>query len=293
MLSDSWKSSLLCVFIMASTFGCDLIQIKDETENERKPVARVQDKFLYPEDLLSIIPDGLSPGDSSERAERYVEDWARKQLLISEATSNINIDEAEIERKVLDYRYSLIGYEYEQFYVNQNLNTDVSEEEILEYYNNNLDNFVLKQNIIRGKYIEVPIEAPNTRRIRTLIRSKKDEDFEELKSYCLSFASTYQLYDSVWMVFEDLVKNSPLAEVPNKVQFLRSRKYIENSDNDHLYYLLIEEYRISDNISPLEFVRDQIRNIIMNKRKVDLAKKLEDEVYQRAVQNKEFEVFRD
>ena len=287
-----FRNSLFLLAIWLLLGSCDLIQIKDEIESERAPIARAKEKLLYPEDLIGIIPGGISKDDSTERVERYIEDWARKQLLIDEAYNNINIDEAEIERKVMDYRYSLLGYEYEQYYVNQNLNTEISDEEIEDYYNNNVDNFVLKQNIIRGKYVEVPLEAPNTRRIRTLIRSKKEEDFEELKSYCLSFASTYQLYDSVWMVFEDLVKSSPLAEVPNKVQFLRARKYVENSDADHLYYLLIEEYRISDNISPLEFVRDQIRNIIMNKRKVELAKKLEDEVYQRAIEANEFEIYR-
>ena len=291
MSTKALKNSLLFLSFTILLGSCDLIQMKEESKDTRVPIARAKSNFLYLEDIKGLVPEGVQGLDSVERVEHFIEDWGRKQLLISEASEKINFDDAEIERKVLDYRYSLMGYEYRQFYINQNLDQDIDDEEILEYYNNNVDNFVLKQNIIRGKYIEVPIEAPNTRRIKKLIRSKKQEDFEELKAYCLSFASTYQLYDTVWMVFEDLVKNSPLAEIPNKVQFLRTRKYVENTDKDHLYFLLVEKYRISDNISPMEFVSDQIRNIILNKRKVELAKKLEDDVYQKAIDAKEFEVF--
>jgi len=118
-----------------------------------------------------------------------------------------------------------------------------------------------------------------------------EKDQNELKSYCLSFSTAYHLSDSAWMVFDELVKNSPLAEIPNKIQFLKANRYYETSDDGYLYFLKVAKYRISDNISPLEFVKDDIRNIILNKRKVELAKKLEDEVYNKAVREKEFEVF--
>jgi hypothetical protein len=94
------------------------------------------------------------------------------------------------------------------------------------------------------------------------------------------------------MVFDDLVRNSPLAEIPNKIQFLKSNPYYETSDDSYLYFLKVDRYQISDNISPLEFVRGDIKNIILNKRKVDLAKRLEDEVFEQAQNNKRFEIYK-
>jgi hypothetical protein len=82
-----------------------------------------------------------------------------------------------------------------------------------------------------------------------------------------------------------------LAEIPNKVQFLRSYNYYETNDNENLYFLKIDAYNISDNVSPLEFVKQDIKNIILNKRKVELARKLEDEVYQNAAARKDFEIY--
>ncbi|MEJ0030644.1 MAG: hypothetical protein WDO15_09865 [Bacteroidota bacterium] len=59
-----------------------------------------------------------------------------------------------------------------------------------------------------------------------------------------------------------------LPEIPNKVQFLKSNPYYETSDAESMYFFKVDEYKISDNVSPMEFVRAEIKNIILNKRKV-------------------------
>lgn len=285
----SW---ILAVVLMA---GCDLIQMKQDSpvsDEERVPVARVNQAFLYNDELSGIVLPGSSKEDSIIWVEAFVNSWIRKQLLIQEAAKKININEAEVERKILDYRYSLIAYEYQTFYVKQNLDTAVSSTEIESYYKENLDNFILKQNIVRATFVKVPKTAPRTNKVKELIYSKKDKDRADLKSYCLSFSTAYHLVDSSWMVFDELVKNSPLAEIPNKIQFLKATPFYETSDDTYLYFLKVVEYRISDNISPLEFVKNDIRAIILNKRKVALAKQLEEEVYRTAVSEKEFEIYK-
>jgi len=275
--------------------GCDLIQFKKETttqDPQRVPVARVNRAFLYKDELSGIVPIGATKEDSTVRMEAYINSWIRKQLLLQEAARKIDINEAEVERKILDYRYSLIAYEYQAFYIKQNLDTAINAGEIEQYYKDNLDNFILKQNIVRATFIKVPKSAPRTNKIKDLIFSTKDKDKDELKSYCLSFSTAYHLVDSTWMVFDELVKTSPLVEIPNKIQFLKATPYYETSDDAYLYFLRVKEYRISDNISPLEFVRDDIRTIILNKRKVALAKRLEDEIFNSAVQQKGFEIIK-
>ncbi len=281
----------LAVGLLAS---CDLIQMKEEGKSvdvDKKAIARVGDQYLYQDDLEGIGYEGIDKEDSAQRARSFINSWVRKQLLIKEAATKIEFDEAEIERKILDYKFSLMGYEYQLHYITQNLDKNVSEEEIQTYYEENIDNFVLKQNIIRSKFIQVPKEAPRLNRLRSLLYSTKESDREELNSYCLSFATTYELNDSIWMTFDEVVRNSPLAEIPNKLQFLRNRKYSETEDEEFKYYLKIEEYRISDNVSPLEFVREDIVNIIINKRKVELAKGLEEKIYDEAKKNNGFEVY--
>jgi hypothetical protein len=288
---SSFHLWLIVIIILGS---CDFIRIKKEPaegEPVRKPVARVGNSYLFQDELIGIAPVGVEAEDSVARVTAYVNSWIRKQLVINEAMKNIDIDELEVERKVLDYRYSLIGYEYQNYYIKQNLNDSISDQEIEAYYKKGLDNFILKQNIIQGTYIKVPKSAPRTKKIKDLMYSKKSKEQVELKSYCIGFSAAYHLGDSSWIEFDKLVVNSPLSEIPNKVQFLRSHNYYETTDNDFLYFLKIDAYKISDNVSPLEFVKQDIKNIILNKRKVELARKLEDDVYENAAKRKDFEVF--
>ena len=162
---------------------------------------------------------------------------------------------------------------------------------MVNYYKTHLDNFVLKQNIVQGTYIKVPKTAPRIQRIKPLVFSNKPKEMEELKSYCLSFSAEYQLPDSSWIELDKLVANSPMATIPDKIQFLRNYRYYETNDQDFLYFLKVDAFKIVDNVSPVELVESEIKNIILNKRKVELAKKLEDEVYENGAKRKEFEVF--
>lgn len=273
--------------------GCDFIRMKQNGFGEgqnRDAVARVNNTFLYKDELSGIAASGSSKEDSAARVEAYIDSWIRKELLIQEAARKININEAEVERKILDYRYSIIAYEYQSYYIKQNLDTAFDESEIKEYYENNIDNFILKQNIVRGTFIKVPKNAPKMNHLKEWIFSQDEADRQSLKSFCLSFSVAYHLSDSTWMIFDDLVRNSPLMEIPNKVQFLKTNPYFETEDENYLYFLKVDEYRISDNVSPLEFVTDEIKNIILNKRKVELAKQLENEVYENALEDKDFEI---
>ncbi len=282
------------MLLLAMLGGCDLIRMKkNETSTipARKAMARVDDKYLYQDELVGIVDQNSTAEDSAARVTAYINSWIRKQLIIAEAMKRINIDEAEVERKVLDYRYSLIGYEYQNYYIQQHLNDTITEKDIDDYYRTHQDNFILKQNIVRGTYIKVPRTAPRTGKLKEMIFSEREKDQNELKSYCLSFSVAYHLSDSSWIAFDKLVVNSPMIEIPNKIQFLKTNPFYETSDTDFLYFLKVEEYKISDNISPLEFVKEDIRNILLNKRKVELARTLEDEVYKNAVKQKNFEIF--
>ncbi|MCZ6898614.1 MAG: peptidyl-prolyl cis-trans isomerase [Bacteroidetes bacterium] len=291
----SWAGlSIYLTIIVLVLVGCELFKIKEnqETQVVEKPVARVFNKYLYKNDLRGITPKGTTVSDSIKRVNLYLKNWIKKQLMISEASSQIEFDEADIERKVSDYRYALMVYEYQKYHVNKNLEKDVTDEEIELYYKKNLDNFQLKQNIIKGTFIKISKEAPRLRHLNRLIQSKSEKDKIKLKDYCFQFANSYILEDSLWINFDEVIKNTPMVGIPNKVQFLRNNKNFQTSDEKFHYYINIYDYKISDEISPLEFVRDDIENIIINKRKISLANQLEEDIYEGAQKNNDFEIYK-
>lgn len=290
--------SISLIIFSICFWGCDYINLKnlgqeeEETEEVEVPVAKVGNSILYQKDLAGIVTREINPTDSANLVNRYINSWIKKQLLISEAAEKINFDQASIERKVLDYRYALMVHEYKKYYVDNNLDTAVTNQEIQDYYLNNKDNFELKQNIIRGYFITVTKDAPKIDQLKKLINSDDPDDFKELKSYCFRFAETYFLEDSVWINFDEAIRNTPFVGVTNKVDFLKSNKFVEDSNEENLYFLRIKEYKISDQISPLEFVKNDIKQIILNKRKVALANQLEEEVFENAKSSNKYEIYK-
>lgn len=285
----------LKVVILASMFiSCDYFKMREGIDTaavEEGKVARVNDNFLYTSDIAGIVPPGALADDSARLVKRFVNSWIRKQLMISEASSKIEFDQQELERKILDYRYALMVYEYEKYYVNSALHKEVTEEEIKAYYEANKDNFELKQIIIQGIYVKVPKEAPRLNKLREFLEQDDKQDLERLKSYCYRFATDFMLDKNTWVNFEELVVNTPLMSIPNKVQWLQANEKVETSDDRYLYFLHVADYKISNQQSPLEFVRDQIETIIINKRKTELATRLEREIYEKAQKSNAFEIY--
>ncbi len=293
------KNKIYKIFVIpgiALLFGaCEYVNLKqytsDSPEEERKPIAKVENSFLYLEDLKGIVGKEISSADSANLMNRYVNSWIQKQLLITEASEKINFDQAAIDRKVLDYKFALMVHEYKKFHVSQKLDTSISEQEIEEYYERNQVNFELKQNIIRGYFMKITKNAPKIKKLKGLVKTSEESDFNELKSYCFRYAESYFLEDSIWINFDEVIRNTPFKSVSNKIQFLKSNDYVEEEDEKYLYILKIKEYKISDQISPLEFVKNDIKQIILNKRKVAIANQLEKDVFDRARKTNKYEIY--
>lgn len=279
--------SLLGLIMMYT--GCGYFnpqEVKDQT-----PIARAGDEYLYKEDLLGLTPKNISQDDSSKLAEKYRDDWIKKQLIVDKARSEIAINEAELERKVLDYEYALISHEFEKLYINSHLESTISAEEVESYYQERSDNFVLKQNIIKCLFVQVPKSAPSLNQLRRNIRNYPNTNKEDIKDYVYQYAIKSFLDDSVWVNFNELIINTPLIEINNRLRFLQQTTFSETSDDNYTYYLKILDYKISDQISPLEFIREDIENIIINKRKLALKKELEKAIYDEAISKNSFEIF--
>lgn len=287
---ENWIMRISIVLLMLSCLSCEFFKPKET--KEVPPIARANQKFLYPDDLFGLFPKNVAKTDSVKLAEKYVEDWIKKQLMISKSTQTIDVNQAEIERKVLDYRYALIVHAYVKGYIDKNINHEVSDEEIQQYYEEKSDNFLLKQNIIKCVFVQIPKTAPNIWRFRRDFKNYPEQNKEDVTSYLSQFASKSFLEDSVWVIFDDVTLGTPLEGVRDKVQFLERTKTSETSDESSIYFLKILAYKTSDEVSPLEFIKEDIKNIIINKRKIALKRELEEKIYDEAEQQNLFEVFR-
>lgn len=282
------KIKFCSIFTVVLISGCSFFSKKDDN---RIPVARVFDKYLYLDEIRSIISRSVSSEDSITMANSYVNNWVRQSLILHKAETNLSADQNVFEKQLEDYRRSLIIFEYEKNLVNQLLDTNVSNAEIETYYNNNKQNFELKDNIIKVIFIKVKKDAPNLNKLQKWYKSDAQGDIISLETYCHQYAQNFFLDDNTWLLFDDLLKEVPIVTY-NKEDYLKQHTFIELEDSEFKYFVNIKGFKIKNSLSPLSFEIESIRNIIINKRKLELINKMKKDIYEDAEIKNDFEIYK-
>ncbi|MEO1219162.1 MAG: peptidylprolyl isomerase [Bacteroidota bacterium] len=255
-----------------------------------RPIARVHNQYLYASDLAAAIHT-THPVDSLAQAERYVQSWVEKQLIMGKAHQEKTYDKAYIEQRVLDYRYELVVHSHIQKWVEDHLDTTVSEAEMEAYYTAHQDNFKLKNAIFQGQCIVLPKNAPNQARLRTLLTSQRERDQADLKVYCCQFATEYVLDDAVWLSWDDIMRKTPFAHWKDSRKDPAKTKLIQMQDDTYFYYLKIKAYKPADNTAPFDYVKDQVRDMIIHRRKIALADQVKQHILEEAKPDKDYVIY--
>ncbi len=275
-------------FVLLLSWGISSCQRKKKDSGTEKVIARVYDKYLYAGNLVNIVPPGTARNDSITIIKSYVQNWIRQQTILKRAEDNLDEERKNVERELAEYRNSLVTYIYESELVRQKLDTNISEEEIAKYYSDNENNFQLKNNIIRVRYVKLPANAPKLEKVKAWYKSESEKDKKLLEDYCFQFATDYYFNDEEWLLFDEILKKIPIKTYDQE-QFLRNNRFIEIPDSTSLFFVNIKGFKIKESLSPLSFERENIRNLILNKRKLELISEMEKDAYQDAIQKDEIE----
>jgi hypothetical protein len=278
---------LSIIFCLLAAGSCHYFR-KKESE---KPVARVSELFLYPSDLKDQIPNGVSVNDSVRIVRRLIEDWVRDKLLLKKAELYISGSDFNIEKQVEDYRASLLTYKYKQEMLEQKLDTVIPEREIRKYYQENSSNYILNADVVKLTYIKIPLNAPNIQIIRKLYKSEKDEDLANLEQYCNAYAESFIIKSQNWYRFADFIQNTPF-KTTNPGRFLIYNKNIETSDSVNHYFIHIFEHIPERKTAPLEMVCNDIRSVLLNKRKITLLQEMESAIYKEGLSRNLAEIYK-
>jgi hypothetical protein len=269
--------------------GCRYFK-KENGKEMKSAVARVFDKYLYTDDLAKMVPPGTLPEDSVLMVKSFIDNWIRQNIVLHKAESNLTDEEKNVDKRLEEYRNSLITYIYESELIRQKLDTVVSDAEIEKYYNDNPRNFELKDNIIKAIYVKTKKNAPKLDKLRQWYKSGSSKDILLLEEYCHQFATDFSLDDKTWLLFDELLKKIPIKTY-DKEEYLQNNRYIEIEDSTDIYFVNIKGFMIKEGLSPLSFEKENIRSLIINKRKLQLVQEMEKAAYDQASNNNDFEVY--
>lgn len=262
-------------------------QLTYKKENDRL-LAQVHNRSLYLSELDGMFPLGTTKEDSALIINAFMERWIREALLLYEAERNIPSD-LNIDKLVRDYRASLIRHNYEQVLVNELLDSVVTPEVLVEFYEKHIERYQLESPIVRCYFVKIPLSAARIEDFKTnWNKSANAESRAELITYCNQYAQTHLLEDSVWYRGVDI-----LVDLPEGTLSLDniSKREIIAVDDDYHYFLKILDVKKKNEIAPLSFVEEEIRKTILRDRKLKLLEDKKNEMYELELRRNNIQIY--
>ena len=282
--------SLIALVSIASVMAsCSYFSKNDRSD----AIAVAYGKYLYRSDITGVVPPGSTADDSTEIVRQFIDNWIRRQVILNQAENNLTDEQKDFSSQLETYRNSLIVYSYESELIRQALDTSVSQQEIEKFYQENQQNFQLRENILRVNYVKIPVSSAKSDivpKAARLLKSDKPRDLEELDELCQKSLLLCRIDSEKWLTFSELQKEIPVT-ANDEDDFLQGRSFYETSDSLYVYLVRITEFKSRESVSPLSLETDNIRSVILNRRKLELISKMEQEVFQKALENKDFQIF--
>ena len=266
--------------------GCDYFQ----KNSKEVVVAECYGKYLYESDLKGIVPEGATIMDSIQRVNTFIDSWVRRQVLIHQAENNLNMEELDLNKQMDEYRNSLVIYAYESQLINQKLDTVVSDDEIAEYYEQNKEDFQLRNTMVKVAYVIVPEESNQNATFQKLLSDPDTLLLQNIDVLATYYAAKSYLDVDHWMRFDELTNIIPI-EIFNAESFLKKNKFVCFDMNDYTYMVRFVDYQLEESTSPLDMVSDNIKSVILAQRKKVLIDKMQTSIYEKAKRDRAFEVY--
>jgi hypothetical protein len=274
---------LLLILLVSS---CQLKEVSSD-----KIVARVNNQYLYESEVNDHIRANLSSADSTSMAKNYINAWVKEQLLLEKAVFNLNpSQQTSLENLIRQYRNDIFIKTYQEEWLKSRMDTLVTPQEIEAYYKENKQNFKLHQDLVRGRYVQLPLANFNKASVSRALRRFNVSDRNYLDSISLQFNSTY-LNDSVWFrpqAFFNRINRSLPQEYD---RYLKSKRFFEIEDSIDLYLVFVEEVRRRNEIAPLSHINPTLKQILLNKRKLETMRQFDSDILEEAIKNKTLEIY--
>ena len=279
------KSSIYIVFLAFILTACSLFRDNDE------PVAKVGKRILTLKELSANVPNYLDATDSTLWADDYIKKWIQRELLFLKAEENLSAEMKDVSKELEEYRNSIIVFRYKNELMKQKMDTIVKDTDIQKYFNEHRESFILNRNIVKAIYIKVSVEVSSPENIKDLCNSDNPEKKAKLNEFCMSYAKAYDRFNDQWVAADLVLKNTPV-EISDQSQFIQKNHFIESSDMNYYYIVCIRDYRLEGQVCPIEYVQNDIKNLILSKQKTEFLKQIEKDIYKKGIESNKVKLYK-
>ena len=282
------KFWFLIVFVFSIVASCDYFSVPKEP----KAIARVGKIFLYQEDIKDVVPKGTTKKDSLAIIKSFINQWATKKLLFEAAERNLSNDKVSEFNVLMDqYKVDLYTKAYIEELVIRQVDTLVTEKQIVDYYEKNKQYFKNPAELVKLRYINLVKENPKFAKIKAKFTSFTKKDRKGLEELAVQFKS-YAFNDSIWVDINQVYEKLPFLTEENKNKYISNGSYFQYLDSTTLWLVKVNKVLPKDNATPLEFLKPTLKQIIINNRKLELVNTIEKEITNDAINDKKYEIYK-
>ena len=243
----------------------------------KRVVANVDDKELLLRDILADMPEGLTGIDSATFVRMYTDNWVLNQLKLERA-KQVLTSQGDIDRLVEDYRQSLIMRQLDQYYVDKELDTDITERQISAHYRMHSSQFVLNHDKVRGVVVRVSDKFRNTSALSDVLRNVLNDGMVELNAFAEKHSLQVTDLSGAWVTFSDFLSYLPTVRTRSYENILQKGKVQSMKSDDIVFYFTIVDIAKKGSVAPLECVEDDIRRMLYAERRSEIVKCYEMEL---------------
>ncbi len=258
-------------------------------DTDKRPVAKVYDTYLYFEDINPAVYKEKSPEDSSSSVRQYIENWAYKTLLIKEAERNV--DTVKINRLARQYKEDLLTQTYKDLLLQKYIDTLVSPDTLAAYYEKYKAYFKAREPMLKPSFVIIPIHDKKQNTYKKWFFSDK----AALKDSLIKKSNLFKKIDLAaqhWYNLPEFKKDFPVFKKMSDRYILKKSKKFVLKDSLSLYLVFINDIVQKDASLPPDFIQDDLKQLILSKRKQAGMSQLENEIKQEALQRKDFKIFK-
>lgn len=275
------------VVILLTLVSCEFVS---SLVHDDQLVAKVGKHKLYRSEVSRYLPAGVSPEDSVNLTRKYVNAWAAEILYAQVAEDQLSKQEKDVTQEIEEYTRSLIKFRYEQHYINDRLDTLITDAQIEEYYNAHSGMFTLQRPVMKVRFVDIQKDSPSLDRIEKRMGSRDPEDGMYLDSIARSSAIRYFDSSTEWMDASFLAKEFGV-DYSTMLSKLEDRMIVfEAGDRDDVKMAYVFGIIYSGK-APLDFCSDQIRDMILSGRKHSLLVNLEQDLLDEALSHKKLVIY--
>lgn len=259
--------------------------------SKEEAVAEVGSARLYRSDLNAVIPKGIAYEDSVRLAKSYINTWALDQVFLSIAEEQLSKSEKDVTKELEDYRTSLLKFRYEQLYVNERLDTAVSDDKVEEYYEAHKDKFVLRRPLVKARFLKISAESPTLKELKKKMSSDEVNDLFDADSLAYSSALKFEIWQNNWV--DIALVASELGMDYTSVLASMKGKWVEKTDTTGIMTVAyISEIISEGHTAPIEYSTPSIKDMIISARKQQLVSTLERDLLNEARENGQFVILK-